>query len=587
MSHEQKFKSPTKATDFTIGVIAPDSLQLAVVTSMADETYHETYVNDGNTYTYMRIGGHNIVAAPLPAGSMNNTNTALVFSSLTQSFRNIRAVFLVGVAQGTPDSSRDETDIRKGNIAVVLSVVEYTKGTFTNGGDLEQRSATNPAGKRLKSAVAALDAAMILGEKNADVNQLVIDKASRFADPSKWKRPTKKDVLLGADGKEIVRGEQKNPNRVFYCQGGTSDVKIKNATFRDDLHKKHKILCSDNHTGGVAHQPHIQFLTINGISDYGDNDPWSFYASISAGAYFKILLNYMPAISPDEAAKETPVSDAFVSPIKDKKYQFCVICPELTTAKAVCGKFRRTFADLKEHKSDKNKGYYSAFGTIGKHDVIVAAMEKCNDFQEFVGLLKHVEGSVLGVTEILFAGTAGGAPDPSAKNKDVRIGDVIVSTHKGVIQFDYGTLMSTGEFIAVSQLNTPSRGSLSAVSAIGASIITQGNLPFPKRPAPDVLTSDKGEIKREHREATILTGQIASGNARLEHSGMRDYLQATHNVLCLDTCSAALGHTGMSYLVVQGICHYNDQNAKKDIEIFGAYASECVAVYVAKFFSTR
>jgi hypothetical protein len=82
--------------DYTVACICPIGVELMAVEGMLDEIHDSLPSSrDQNGYTLGRIGGHNVVAAVIPA--IGNNGAASVAMQLLNDFRSIRLGLLVGI----------------------------------------------------------------------------------------------------------------------------------------------------------------------------------------------------------------------------------------------------------------------------------------------------------------------------------------------------------------------------------------------------------------------------------------------------------------------------------------------------------
>src|SRR6266700_2730729 len=78
-------------------------------------------------------------------------------------------------------------------------------------------------------------------------------------------------------------------------------------------------------------------------------------------------------------------------------------------------------------------------GNIGPHLVVIILLPKMgNNLASTVS--SNLLRSFTSVGDILMVGIAGGVPDPNNAENHVRLGDIVVSTDAGVMQFDLGKL---------------------------------------------------------------------------------------------------------------------------------------------------
>lgn len=118
--------------DYTIACICPMGVELAAVEGMMDELHQNLPSSiDKNTYTYGRMGAHDIVVAVMPKAG--NDRAAAVATQLSNDFRSIRFCLLIGIGGGIPDLARD-IGIRLGDVVVSRpsnrfgGVVQFDRG---------------------------------------------------------------------------------------------------------------------------------------------------------------------------------------------------------------------------------------------------------------------------------------------------------------------------------------------------------------------------------------------------------------------------------------------------------------------------
>lgn len=103
--------------DYIIAWICALSRELAAAQCMLDEQHEPLEVadSDENTYTFGRIGKHNVVMAVLPAGTIGKVNAAVRANQMKATFPGIRFGLMVGVGGGVPD---EDHDVRLGDVVV-------------------------------------------------------------------------------------------------------------------------------------------------------------------------------------------------------------------------------------------------------------------------------------------------------------------------------------------------------------------------------------------------------------------------------------------------------------------------------------
>ena len=105
--------------DYRIGIITALSIERAAITAMLDAIYDkpddfEQSYHDPNSYTWGRMGPHNVVIASLAAGVYGNTMATTTAMPMLYSFANIKFGLMVGIGAGIPTSR----DVRLGDVVV-------------------------------------------------------------------------------------------------------------------------------------------------------------------------------------------------------------------------------------------------------------------------------------------------------------------------------------------------------------------------------------------------------------------------------------------------------------------------------------
>ncbi|KAI3572748.1 nucleoside phosphorylase domain-containing protein [Fusarium oxysporum f. sp. albedinis] len=263
-------------------------------------------------------------------------------------------------------------------------------------------------------------------------------------------------------------------------------------------------------------------------------------------------------------------------------------------------------------KDDTNNYIY---GRIQKHNVVIATLPVGEyGTATAASVAKDLTRSFPNVRIGLMVGIGGGAP---SLNKDIRLGDVVVSTpngeHGGIFQYDYGKSLQDQVFQHTRILDQPPQLLRSAVSSLQVQHRIHGNglqesiatilEQYPRlrdeygRPSDsadilfkpavvhaggescDICDKDETDIvnrkPREHRKSWIHYGIIASANSLMKNAMLRDKLATQKGVLCFETEAAGLMN-GFSCLVIRGICDYSDSHKNK---VWQGYAAMAAAAY--------
>ena len=92
---------------YTVGWISALPLERAAATATLDERHEKPLDfaqlhSDKNSYTWGRIGEHNVVIASLPTGVYGTTSAAATALTMLSSFPHIRIGLMVGIRAGIP-----------------------------------------------------------------------------------------------------------------------------------------------------------------------------------------------------------------------------------------------------------------------------------------------------------------------------------------------------------------------------------------------------------------------------------------------------------------------------------------------------
>ncbi|KAF3253956.1 hypothetical protein TWF192_003474 [Orbilia oligospora] len=298
---------------------------------------------DNNHYTLGRIGKHNVVIVVLPDGGFGLSSAAAVIKDVIRSFPNLRIGLMVGVGGGAPSR---KNDIRLGDIVVSSprdghgGVFQYDFGKVTETADTEDGTSVQrfqetgflaPPPVFLRTAVNGLGARYELqGHQIEEAIGSVLQRNRKLN--RKYKRPQassdrlyRSDVIhpssgddeehcvksCGNDASKLVvrpeRDEDEDNPAIHYGLIASANCLMKNATVRDQIVAKKGVLCFEMEAAGLVNQ--FPWLVIRGICDYSDshkNKEWQGYASMTAAAYAKDLLN---EIAPSRVEAETRISE--------------------------------------------------------------------------------------------------------------------------------------------------------------------------------------------------------------------------------------------------------------------------------------
>jgi nucleoside phosphorylase len=314
---------PSKPEDYHVGWICAVQTEYVVACEFLDEEYPTlptTSPHDNNTYTFGRIGRHNVVLACLPKGEYGTTSATSVAKDMLRSFPSIRVGLMVGIGGGAPSVKHD---IRLGDVVVSSpvgrtgGVIHYEFGKTIQNQRFERTGALNTPPPMLLTALSTIAAHHERkGHRIAESVNGMVSRNPRLR--KKYQRPE-----LGTDrlfdssfihpdrdqacdrvcSGETVRLIQRNERTadednpvVHYGLIASADRLMKDAQVRDTLAREEDVLCFEMEAAGLMN--HFPCVVIRGICDYSDthkNDGWQGYAAATAAAYAKELLDVIPA----------------------------------------------------------------------------------------------------------------------------------------------------------------------------------------------------------------------------------------------------------------------------------------------------
>jgi nucleoside phosphorylase len=280
--------------------------------------------SDSNSYLLGKIANHCIAIASPRAGSIGNTPATAIAINLLRTFCDIRVGFMVGIAGGIPSQ---KYDVRLGDVAVSYpsdncgGVRQHDFGKALEGGEFRRTGFLNRPPNSILSAVGQFRLQIDLDRtrfprsvRDALEKDNVLKNKCSPPDPKKKKKnrlfkanqphplestcaqhPTEWDVAraqLASDAPNVHYGTVVSGNSV-----------VKSAAVRDSLLRDiPDAVCVEMEASGLMND--FPCIIVRGICDYCDshkNDQWHGYAALTAAAYAKELLEFLPA---QEVAEE-------------------------------------------------------------------------------------------------------------------------------------------------------------------------------------------------------------------------------------------------------------------------------------------
>ncbi|KAL2862475.1 ankyrin repeat-containing domain protein [Aspergillus lucknowensis] len=297
--------------EYTVGWVCALAVELKAAKGMLDETHGEPQAHpsgDHNAYILGRIRDFNVAIACLPLDEYGTPSAANVVGAMWNTFSNLKVGLFVGIGGGIPVFSDDTTrDIRLGDVVVGMRVVDYETGKRLHGGRHQNTGHQNRPPRILRSALNQLRAEY--QEETATISGY-IDKIitgnpgyATFSRPEHRTDDLCSSCLHGesCDGGKSVKLSLFRPPRpdkkprVHYGTIASGNTLSRDREFRETIREEHDAMCFDMEAAGVMNS--FNGLVIRGISDYADchkNDKWQGYAAVSAAAFAKLLLGYVP-----------------------------------------------------------------------------------------------------------------------------------------------------------------------------------------------------------------------------------------------------------------------------------------------------
>lgn len=317
---------------YTVGWISALPKEMTAALGMLDERHDKPkdFVKpstDTNSYSWGRIGDHNVVIASLAAGIYGTTSAATTAIHMLSSIPSIKVGLMVGIGAAIPGP---KYDIRLGDVVVSQphgqtgGVIQYDLGksrvSTVQGNTVhtfEQVGFLRPPPEALLKALSLLKAEVRLeGSSISLFLEELLERypllAQRGTDGPGYIYPgAQHDRLFEASylhtstecgncdtARMIPRSTRSNPSepRVHYGVIASGNKLVKDAAERDAILKDNggDCICLEMEAAGLMNS--FPCLVIRGICDYADshkNDDWQEYAAATAAAYAKEFLGYV------------------------------------------------------------------------------------------------------------------------------------------------------------------------------------------------------------------------------------------------------------------------------------------------------
>ena len=218
-------------------------------------------------------------------------------------------------------------------------------------------------------------------------------------------------------------------------------------------------------------------------------------------------------------------------------------------------------------------------------------------------LLNHFDN----VANVIMCGISGGVPNVSKPEEHVRLGDIVISNIKGIVQYDFVKRSLDESTVTVNEIwASPHRPSASLMEAVG---ILESDRMLGQYPWDDFLqeglvylswarpdqSTDKladssnptsflkhpSDPERRVGHPRVFLGPIASSNTLLKDPLYRDVLRDDFGVRAVEMEASgivdATWQQEVGYLVVRGVCDYCDSHKGDEWQ---KYAAVAAAAYV-------
>lgn len=326
---------------YTVGWIAALPIERAAATALVDERHDEPHgfsqhQSDMDSYTWGRMGKHNVMIASLAAGVYGTTSAATTASSLLSSLPQIRIGLLVGIGGGIARPN-DGMDIRLGDVVISQpdgatgGVVQYDLAKAKSSNRRERKDFLNMPPPVLLHALANLQAEhRIAGSKLPGLLEEMwksnpLMAKSTKSNPGFAHQGLENDRLFKVSyghaggrnchscdpNEEIQRDARDSADPdIHYGIIASGNTLVKDAATRNKIikHVGGDCLCVEMEAAGLMN--HFPCLVIRGICDYADahkNDRWQCYASATAAAFGKELLGYFPVKNLQETRRAVEI----------------------------------------------------------------------------------------------------------------------------------------------------------------------------------------------------------------------------------------------------------------------------------------
>ncbi|KAL3457024.1 hypothetical protein BJX64DRAFT_293534 [Aspergillus heterothallicus] len=287
---------------------------------------------------------------------------------------------------------------------------------------------------------------------------------------------------------------------------------------------------------------------------------------------------------------------------------------EMRAARAVLDE---THPHLPQRPTDSNS---YILGTISGHNTVIACLPYgVYGTTSAASVLTNMMATFPNLEFALMVGIGGGVPG----SVDVRLGDVVVSkptgAYGGVVQYDYGKVVSGQRFQHTGSMNQPPQVLLTSMAQLQAEQLAatatataeketlqqvvsrafeqspelERGFASPGLEQDQLFAADYRHVEsqetcslcdrsrtvnrneRDSEDPYVHYGLIASGNQVMKDAEIRDQLAKKFDIICFEMEAAGLMNQ-IPCLVIRGICDYSDSHKNKTWQ---GYAALTAAAY--------
>ncbi|KIW84080.1 hypothetical protein Z517_03326 [Fonsecaea pedrosoi CBS 271.37] len=320
-------RKPLSHDDYTVGWICALPVEAAAGKAMLDDEHQplRQEKHDHNKYTLGRVGCHNVVVTCLPAGVPGTNAAAIVATQMLRTFTQIRFCLMVGIGGGVPSH---EHDIRLGDVAVGLSVVQYDFGKTVQGGKFHHTGPSNRPPNFLLAVVSELRAKHML--EGTDLSghlsrafKKYTKMAATFTFPgqehdflyeSDFDHPEGLADCSQCDKQRLVSRSTRPVQEpiIHYGPIASGNQVMRHGATREKLRKQEGVVCFEMEAAGLVDV--FPCLVVRGICDYSDshkNKKWQPYAAVTAACFAKEFLSEIEAVHVQEVRTAADTTETF------------------------------------------------------------------------------------------------------------------------------------------------------------------------------------------------------------------------------------------------------------------------------------